>query len=47
MPGLPRSLRLAKVLGMPLERFAEGVEDPAGRGLKPTTRIPRRPPKEK
>jgi transcriptional regulator with XRE-family HTH domain len=28
MPGLPRSLRLAKVLGVPLERFAEGVEDP-------------------
>jgi transcriptional regulator with XRE-family HTH domain len=29
MPGLPVSLRLAKVLRVPVERFAEGVEDPA------------------
>jgi DNA-binding XRE family transcriptional regulator len=30
MPGLPVSLRLAETLGVPVERFAEGVEDPAG-----------------
>jgi transcriptional regulator with XRE-family HTH domain len=30
MPGLPVSLRLAEALGVPVERFAEGVEDPAG-----------------
>jgi transcriptional regulator with XRE-family HTH domain len=29
MPGLPISLRLAKALGVPGERFAGGVEDPA------------------
>jgi transcriptional regulator with XRE-family HTH domain len=29
-PGLPALLRLAKALGVPVERFAEGVEDPAG-----------------
>lgn len=27
MPGLPALLRLAQALGVPLERFAEGVED--------------------
>jgi transcriptional regulator with XRE-family HTH domain len=27
-PGLPAALRLAAVLGVPVERFAEGVEDP-------------------
>jgi transcriptional regulator with XRE-family HTH domain len=30
MPGLPVSLRLAEALGVPVERFTEGVEDPAG-----------------
>jgi transcriptional regulator with XRE-family HTH domain len=30
MPGLPVLRRLAEALGVPLERFAEGVEDPAG-----------------
>jgi transcriptional regulator with XRE-family HTH domain len=30
MPGLPALLRLAEALGVPVERFAEGVEDPAG-----------------
>jgi hypothetical protein len=29
MPGLPALLRLAGALGVPVERFAEGVEDPA------------------
>jgi transcriptional regulator with XRE-family HTH domain len=27
-PGLAASLRLAEALGVPVERFAEGVEDP-------------------
>jgi transcriptional regulator with XRE-family HTH domain len=30
MPGLPVLLRLAEALGVPVERFAEGVEDPTG-----------------
>jgi transcriptional regulator with XRE-family HTH domain len=30
MPGLPVLLRLAEALGGPVERLAEGVEDPAG-----------------
>jgi transcriptional regulator with XRE-family HTH domain len=29
LPGLPVLLRLAQTLGVPVERFAEGVEDPA------------------
>ena len=29
-PGLPALLRLAGALGVPVERFAEGVEDPPG-----------------
>jgi transcriptional regulator with XRE-family HTH domain len=28
-PGLPAALRLAAALGVPVERFAAGVEDPA------------------
>jgi transcriptional regulator with XRE-family HTH domain len=28
-PALPAALRLAEALGVPVERFAEGVEDPA------------------
>jgi transcriptional regulator with XRE-family HTH domain len=28
-PGLPAALRLASALPVPVERFAEGVEDPA------------------
>src|SRR5262249_20999731 len=30
LPGLQASLRLAEALGVPVERLAEGVEDPAG-----------------
>ena len=30
MPGLPALVRLAGALGVPVERFAEGVEDPRG-----------------
>jgi hypothetical protein len=30
MPGLPALVRLAKALGVRVERLAEGVEDPAG-----------------
>jgi transcriptional regulator with XRE-family HTH domain len=30
MPGLPATLRLAEALSVPVERLAEGVEDPAG-----------------
>jgi transcriptional regulator with XRE-family HTH domain len=30
LPGLGVSLRLARTLGVPVERLAEGVEDPAG-----------------
>jgi transcriptional regulator with XRE-family HTH domain len=33
-PGLPAALRLAAALGVPVERFAEEVEDPGGR-LRP------------
>jgi len=29
-PGLPALLRLAGALGVPVERLAEGVEDPEG-----------------
>jgi transcriptional regulator with XRE-family HTH domain len=34
MPGVPAALRLAEVLGVPVERFAEGVEDPAEDGAE-------------
>jgi transcriptional regulator with XRE-family HTH domain len=29
MPEMPAALRLARALGVPVERFAGGVEDPA------------------
>jgi hypothetical protein len=32
MPGLPVLLRPARALGVPVKRFAEEVEDPAGEG---------------
>ncbi len=36
MPSLPAFLRLAGALGVPVERFAEGMEDPAGLDAAPT-----------
>ena len=47
MPGLPALVRLAAAMGMPVERFVEGVEDPAGEDWKPRPKKPPRPPKEK
>jgi transcriptional regulator with XRE-family HTH domain len=41
-PGLPALLRLAGALGVPVERFAEGVEDPAGDEAGPAPGRPRR-----
>jgi hypothetical protein len=40
MPGLPAVLRLAGAIAVPVERFAEEVEDPAERDADttPTTR---------
>jgi transcriptional regulator with XRE-family HTH domain len=46
-PGLPALLRLAGALGVPVERFAEGVEDPAGDEAGPAERKPRRARKGK
>jgi putative molybdopterin biosynthesis protein len=37
-PALPAGLRLAEALGVPVERFAEGVEDPAGEEPAPRPR---------
>jgi transcriptional regulator with XRE-family HTH domain len=39
-PGLAACLRLAEALGVPVERFAEGVEDPAEDGPEPAPRPP-------
>jgi transcriptional regulator with XRE-family HTH domain len=41
-PGLPALLRLSGALGVPVERFAEGVEDPTGDEARPARREPRR-----
>jgi transcriptional regulator with XRE-family HTH domain len=41
-PGLPALLRLAGALGVPVERFAEGVEHPAGDEAGPAGGKPRR-----
>jgi putative transcriptional regulator len=41
MPGLPALLRLARALGVPPERFAEGVADPAGDEPEPGGQEPR------
>jgi transcriptional regulator with XRE-family HTH domain len=41
-PGLPALLRLAGALGVPVERLAEGVEDPAGQEAEPSEGEPRR-----
>jgi transcriptional regulator with XRE-family HTH domain len=41
-PSLAAGLRLAGVLGVPVERFAEGVEDPGEDGPEPgQERLPR------
>ena len=34
-PGVPAILRLAEALGVPAERLAEGVQDPAGNEEEP------------
>jgi transcriptional regulator with XRE-family HTH domain len=39
-PGLPALLRLAGALGVPVERFAEGVEGPAGDEAAPASSDP-------
>jgi HTH-type transcriptional regulator, cell division transcriptional repressor len=46
-PPLPALLRLAGALGVPVERFAEGVEDPAGDEAGPARGRPRRARKGK
>jgi transcriptional regulator with XRE-family HTH domain len=46
MPGIPAFLRLAAALGVPAERLAEGVEDPAEEELE-APEEPRRPGKKK
>ena len=47
LPGLPALLRLAQALGVPPERFAEGVEDPAGDEPEPGGPEPRPVRKER
>jgi transcriptional regulator with XRE-family HTH domain len=46
-PGLPALLRLAAALGVPVERFAEGVDDPAGEETGTARPRPRRARKGK
>ena len=41
-PGAPASLRLAEALGVPAERLAEGVEDPAAQEAEPARAMPQR-----
>jgi putative transcriptional regulator len=45
-PRLPALLRITEVLGVPVERLAKGVEDPAVDEPKPAQRTPRRIGKE-
>jgi transcriptional regulator with XRE-family HTH domain len=47
MPGLPVLLRLGAALGVAVERFAAGVEDPAGEEPEPASEKPRRTRKGK
>ena len=47
MPGIPAGLRLAAALGVPVERFAEGVEDPAEEEAEAAAEKPRHPGKDK
>jgi transcriptional regulator with XRE-family HTH domain len=44
-PPLPALLRLADALRVPVERIAEGVDDPAGDEAELGQEEPRRPPK--
>jgi transcriptional regulator with XRE-family HTH domain len=46
-PGVPAFRRLAEALGVPAERLAEGVDDPAGDGPEPVQEKPHAPPKGK
>ena len=46
-PGVPASLRLAEALGVPAERLAEGVDDPAEDQPGPVQKQPHRTPKGK
>jgi transcriptional regulator with XRE-family HTH domain len=46
-PNLPALLRIAEVLGVPLERIAEGVTDPVEEELETPPEKPRRPGKGK
>jgi transcriptional regulator with XRE-family HTH domain len=46
-PSLPALLRLAGAMGVPVERLAEGVEDPAGDEAGPAEGRPRRARKGK
>jgi transcriptional regulator with XRE-family HTH domain len=45
-PALPAALRLAEAMGVPVERFAEGVEDPAEEELPPPKKPCRRRKRE-
>jgi transcriptional regulator with XRE-family HTH domain len=51
MPGLPALLRLSEALGVPVERFAEGVEEPEGDEAvelaEPPGPTPKRPRRKK
>jgi transcriptional regulator with XRE-family HTH domain len=44
-PGVPAFLRLAEALGVPAERLAEGVDDPAEDEAEPVRKQPHRTPK--
>jgi len=46
-PGVPALLRLAEALGVPAERLAEGVHDPAEEEPKPAPEKPDRAPRTK
>jgi len=41
-PGMPAFLRLAEALGVPAERLAEGVDDPAEEEAEPARAMPQR-----
>jgi transcriptional regulator with XRE-family HTH domain len=41
-PAMPAALRLAGALGVPVERFAEGVVDPTEEGRRPAPEKARR-----